>query len=436
MTLESLKLNLEHEKKIINELSMLMKQAERRKGREKALIDRTITSLINQLKIINNSIPSILEHISPIKKLKPEEEKVKGLASMSYEHPEGRRLITVKESDKRKFLEELSLSDINLERIKKEYKVEKVKSFTGFKKPNPYAKLSNKFFSGISEKLIERGKFSSLNLNLRKANLPFLLNTYISMMFFTILISIFIAIGVFVLLIFFDVSINSPFLVKPAVMFTLARMLRNVLVSLAIPVLTLICFYFYPYTEQQSMGGRIDQELPFVVIHMAAIAGSGIEPSQIFKIIALGKDYPYTSQEIKKVINQVNIYGYDLVNALRNSARNTSSNRLAELFNGLATTISSGGSLTEFLDKRAETLLFDYKLDKEKATKVAETFMDIYISIVIAAPMIMMLLLILISVSGMSIGLSIDALTIIILLIVALINIVFLIFLHIEQPKY
>jgi len=48
----------------------------------------------------------------------------------------------------------------------------------------------------------------------------------------------------------------------------------------------------------------------------------------------------------------------------------------------------------------------------------------------------MMLLLILISVSGMSIGLSIDALTIIILLIVALINIVFLIFLHIEQPKY
>jgi flagellar protein FlaJ len=171
-------------------------------------------------------------------------------------------------------------------------------------------------------------------------------------------------------------------------------------------------------------------------MHMSAIAGSGIEPSQIFKIIALGNEYPYTKQEIKKILNQINVYGYDLVNALKNSASTTSSPKMAELFNGLATTISSGGSLTDFLDKRTETLLFDYRLEKERSTKLAETFMDIYISVVIAAPMIMMLLLVLISVSHISIGLGILEITLLIISIISLINILFLVILKVKQPGY
>ena len=139
---------------------------------------------------------------------------------------------------------------------------------------------------------------------------------------------------------------------------------------------------------------------------------------------------------MKKVINQVNVYGYDLVNALKNAARATSSTKIAELFNGLATTISSGGSLTSFLEKRTETLLFDYRLERERSTKMAETFMDIYISVVIAAPMIMMLLLVLMSVSQISLGLSLEALTVLIISIVALINLIFIAVLHIKQPVY
>ena len=102
----------------------------------------------------------------------------------------------------------------------------------------------------------------------------------------------------------------------------------------------------------------------------------------------------------------------------------------------MATTISGGGSLTLFFEKRAETLLFSYKLDKERRTKSAEAFMDIYISIVIAAPMIMMLLLILISISGMSIGLSLGQLSLIVIASVALINIIFLSLLHLGQSGY
>jgi len=113
---------------------------------------------------------------------------------------------------------------------------------------------------------------------------------------------------------------------------------------------------------------------------------------------------------------------------------NTSSKKLAELFNGLATTINSGGDLTKFFEERSNSLLFDYNLEKEKNTKLAETFMDIYISVVIAAPMILMLLLMMMRISGLGVPFSTGAITLMMITGVSFINLIFLTFLHIKQP--
>ena len=147
----------------------------------------------------------------------------------------------------------------------------------------------------------------------------------------------------------------------------------------------------------------------------------------IFKCFAL-------EREFIKLINEVNILGKDLVGALRNRASNSPSKKLSELFNGLATTITSGGNLQEFFGKRSQTLLFEYHLEREKYTKSAETFMDIYISVVIAAPMILMLIVMLMKISGFGVSLSMNALTLIIVLGVFLINVFFITFLQLRQP--
>jgi flagellar protein FlaJ len=191
--------------------------------------------------------------------------------------------------------------------------------------------------------------------------------------------------------------------------------------------------YSYPSLEKKSAESAIDQELPFATIHMAAISGSMIDPSKIFSIMISTKEYPHIEKELVKLMNEINIYGYDLVSALRNIAFNSPSKKLAELFNGLATTINSGGNLPDFFNKRAETLLFEYKLEKEKSNKAAETFMDIYISVVIAAPMILMLLLMMMKISGLGLSLSTSLITLIMVLSVAVVNVVFIVFLHLKK---
>lgn len=432
MSLQNLKQNIQEEREIVNEILLFSRQFSGT-DREKEMLSQTTNALLGMLKIINDSIPSLAESISPLKKLDGSEVKqVKGLVSLTYEKAGKEKEITINEFDRKKFLEDLRILDISVKKIKKGESKEI--AFREFKKPSMYAKVSNKFFSGISNKLVQKGYFDNINKDLRKANMPFIINTYVSIIFFTTLLSAIFSVFLFLLLIFFKLSIDFPFLVPAD--FALSRLAKNFGICLAIPVIIFISAYFYPYTEKESIGKRIEQELPFVVVHMSAIAGSGIEPTQIFKIIALGREYPYMKQEIRKIMNQVNFFGYDLVSALRSSAKTASSAKLSELLNGMATTISSGGSLIEFLNKRAETLLFDYKLEREKSTKMAESFMDIYISVVIAAPMIMMLLMILMSTGIVNLGLSISAVTIIIISIVALINMVFLIFLHLKQPTY
>jgi len=168
---------------------------------------------------------------------------------------------------------------------------------------------------------------------------------------------------------------------------------------------------------------------------MAAIAESMSNPKGIFSILIKTGEYKELKKEFTKLVNEINVHGMNLVSALRNSALKSPSTNLTDLFNGLAITINSGGDLKDFFDERAKTLLFEHKITREKNTKIAETFMDIYISIVIAAPMIFMLLLMIMNISGIGINLTPSMIGLLIIVGVALINFVFLIFIYIKSPS-
>jgi len=302
---------------------------------------------------------------------------------------------------------------------------------------------SNEFVVGFQlagiRDIVELGGnyFNELKEALTKGNFTILTSSYISMIFLTTLLSVFAGIILTLFFLLIGISTASPFiyLVDFSEANILLRLLKVIWLIPVIPLITFLTIYFYPSMERDSLERNIDYELPFATIQMSAIAGADIEPSNIFRIITLSKEYPYIRNEAKKLMNQINLYGYDLVTALRNIAIASPSRSWADLINGISTTIRSGGDLARYLNKKSETLLFEYKLKREKATKSAETFMDIYISVVIAAPMLMMLLLIMINISGIGINITIPALTIIVISIVGLINIIFLVFLHLSQRK-
>ena len=267
-------------------------------------------------------------------------------------------------------------------------------------------------------------------------NSRFVVGTYASMIFFTIMLSLFFSLFLFVILLFYNVSLAFPFLsaIEESV---LLRFVKVFWIVFAIPLVTGVLMYFYPKTEGKNIGAKINQELPFVAIHMSAIATSGVEPVSIFEIIVKSEEYKNTRLEFRKLLNLINFQGYNLVTALKKIARASPSVKLRELLDGLATTITSGGDMHEFLDKHADSLLFDYRLEREKYTKTSETFMDIYISIAIAAPMILLMLFVIMGGTGMYfLGLTAPIMSVLIILAVIFLNIGFLIFLRLKQPVF
>jgi len=396
MKIEELKQNLENARTLAREMETVETAAASSKEEEKELMQRFLANAKEQLKTISSIIPSFFE----------KERKIS-------------HKIEYNASEKKKYLRELGLEASTLKAVRK--KIEKrgleiSKLREMYKKPGFFTKMSGKIFSGFSLNLVNKGMFKNINNHLRKANMPYLLSTYVSIALLCSAVLFFLAIFAALLLM---QSLG-------AIAF---------LIALAIPIISFFTILYYPLSEAASSKGKIDDELPFAIMHMAAIAGSGVEPSKVFAILAASPEYPTVRKEMRKIVNLINFYGYDLTTALKNTAKTTSSERLAELLNGISTTISGGGELRNYLDKIAEDSLMDYKLRRKRFTTISETYADIYTGLLIAAPLIFMLILVLMNVLGGGIaGMTTSTVALIGIGALVVLNIGFLIFLQISQP--
>ncbi|MEK6840433.1 MAG: type II secretion system F family protein [Nanoarchaeota archaeon] len=456
MTTEKLKENFEKQKKIAEEISMLLEEMKSSESKEeKEMLSSQIESLIEYLKKSGEGIIGETEGLSVPRPLNMHEnmdmhgnipqnapeiqamQKTREKAVKKEKTGDLPRPISLGEEPGKKFPAKIKeekiteLEKLTLKRMKK--KSEKTKEKKE-KRPSTYVKLASSFFYKTSMALIKKGEFYNLKRNLVRANMEFVPANYISFVFFTTLVSFFVAIFVTGFFLFFNFVASPPFFVLAGEEFG-QRFLKVFSMLIFIPAVVYLFTYFYPSMERKSLESKINRELPFATIHMSSISNSMIEPSKIFSIILSTEEYPNLKKEFTKLLNEVNIYGYDLVTALRDMAFNSPSRKLADLYNGIATTITSGGDLPEFFEKRAQTLLFEHRIEMEKQAKAAETFMDIYISVVIAAPMILMLLLMMMRISGLGISLSAGMITLVMVLGVSTMNILFLAFLQMRQSE-
>ncbi len=434
-TFMDLKKIISIEKKAIEEISSLL--TSNPSNRENPAILSQINSLKHHLNQENNKIPLLLNKLNLVRILDSNgnERIVEEAMKNQYKEKKDKKNFIQKFEEDSKLTKEFKITKAEknivkrLEKSKKEEAAKKNKS----KLPNLYAGLSSRVFSDFARPLVDSKTFAGVIRDLLKTNMGFIPSAYISVLLFSVLISEGVALILFLFLLFFNVSTVAPFITP--VTDLVSRFLGLFWILFVIPIITFVFLYVYPSLERRNLENGIDQELPFATISMSAIAGSKIEPTNIFNIIISTGEYPHLKNQFTKVMNEIGIYGHDLVTALRNSADNCPSRKLSDLYNSLATNITSGGDLGEFFEKRSESLLLDYRLERERYTRASETFIDVYISIVIAAPMILMLLLMMIEVSGLGISLAPTTISLIMILGVAGVNLVFLVFLRIKQPS-
>tara|TARA_Y100000034_G_C6906259_1_gene420659 strand:- start:2645 stop:3949 length:1305 start_codon:yes stop_codon:yes gene_type:complete len=423
---EKIKKIIAREKEAVKEIDILLKDLAGDPGpSEKRVATNQIASLKKYLSKTNNSLGEELKSLSLAKKVPKHTPVKEAVKPVEEDHEEE---VKFKGKADHKEFELSELEKLTLKRLKKKEKKKKEKKI---KHPSLYVKFSNKVFSETATKLIQEPFFNRTRRDIIKSNLEILPRSYLSMMLMTSLLAFVASIFLIIFFLFFSFGIEIPFITLASESIW-SRLVKTFWMLIVFPLASFALLYLYPGLERKSDENKINQELPFATIHMSAVSGSMIDPTKIFSILVSTGDYPNISKQFVKLLNQINLQGSSLVNSLRSTAFNSPSEKLSDLMGGLATTITSGGDLPDFFEKRAQSLMLDYRLEKEKYAKTAETFMDIYISVVIAAPMILMLLLIMMNVSGLGGGVSAGTISLIMVLGVSVINFGFLVFLHVR----
>ncbi len=307
----------------------------------------------------------------------------------------------LEKKEKERYIKELGIKKEELEdfvkieklKAKKKIKETKTADFTLYK-PNQIGALANTFMKHFADDLIKKYPkfFKPLFDTFLKVNMNILSRSYVaSILFFSLLAFPF-------FLLFLSVFWWMVNTVYPLSYFWVLGF------SIFFALLTPPALYIYPASLIGDRQKAIKADLPFALVHMSAVAGSGAAPISIFELLAESDEYPELKKEIKKILNYVNLFGYNLSNALRNVAASTPSEELKELLNGMISTIETGGDLKGYLKEKADDALNIYRLDRKKRVEALGTFSEVYTSVLIASPLLLIITLAIINSIGGEIG--------------------------------
>ena len=282
--------------------------------------------------------------------------------------------------------------------------------------------IAIKLFGRVSDKF--SSSFASLKEALVTANARVLFRTYLSLAFFFAFIT-FAATFLMTLLFVINFKLNLIF-----------ALFGLLIVPLFFASLTFFMIFVYPFSVSQTRRRDIEANLPFALTHMAAVSESGAPPLTIFKILSKFSEYGELSKEADKITRNVELFGLDEISALKESANKTSSPELKDVLEGMIVTIQSGGSLKSYLIEESGKAMFEYTVKREKYNQLLSTYADIYTALLIAAPMIFIVVLAALNIMGGNMfGFTIQELMIIGTLALATLNLMFLTFLSLTQPK-
>ena len=282
-------------------------------------------------------------------------------------------------------------------------------------------------FGKLIDKLIEKYDeyFEPLKLATHQANIKILFKTYLVYMFFSSFLTFIITFfGIFAFCSYFNVDL-------------LLTIIGLILIPTFFAFLVFVFIYMWPFSIASVRKKDIETNLPFAINHMSAIAASGVPPYVMFKLLTRFKEYGEVSAESGKIVRNVDTFGLDILTSMKDVIAKTPSLSFKDLLQGILATIQTGGNIQLFLRQKAETALFEYRIAKQKYLELLSAYADIYTAIAIAAPLfLIMVLSIMNMIGGQVFGMAIpDVMKIIIFLIIPAMNLAFLAFIHITQPK-
>ncbi len=246
--------------------------------------------------------------------------------------------------------------------------------------------LSFKFFKHSLDPFVNL--FESIKPDLLKADLGLTLLEYVYVMFFSILL--------FFIIEFPLITIITSIILQDIILAVLFSFTLNIVIVLIV----FFIFYTYPSMAAGNRKNNIEAALPFATTYMATIANSGAPPVTMFKVISQFGEYGEVSKEAEKIYRDVEVFGMDLIGAIRKTASRTPSEELKELLWGLDTVLASGGNTSDFLHEKSRLFISEYGRKLQRYSRTLSLLIEIYLTLILVGSVFFVIITALMSILG------------------------------------
>ncbi len=205
--------------------------------------------------------------------------------------------------------------------------------------------------------------FPTTKSTLEKARVKIYPETYISLMFFTALLTV--PISIFVGF----VALSFGFL--------------PLLILVPIPLFVMLGFIVVPLNNASDRSTSLEREMPFAAAYISVMSSGGIAPYTSFKRLTQVDLMPAMSKEARDIIKDVELFGVDPLTALEVAAKKTPLDIFKEFLGGYASTVIIGGDIGHYLERKAEDIFkaraLRVKAAAERLGMLLETFIIVMV---------------------------------------------------------
>ena len=165
------------------------------------------------------------------------------------------------------------------------------------------------------------------------------------------------------------------------------------IVSFAIVAgITFLVFLLYPGFVSGNRKRNIESTLPYAINYVTAMSTAGIPPAEIFRQLGSSTIYGESATEARFIALEIDLFGRDLIDALRVVSSTTPSFRMKEFLQGSMGCISAGSNLTEYFRNKAEQYALENRQTQKMFLETLGLIAESYVTAMVAGPLFLIIL--------------------------------------------
>ncbi len=156
--------------------------------------------------------------------------------------------------------------------------------------------------------------------------------------------------------------------------------------------ITYLVFLLYPGISAGERRRNIDATLPYAINYVTAMSTAGITPAEIFRLLGESTIYGESAVEARYIAREIDIFGRDLIDALRIVSVYTPSLRMKDFIQGASASISAGSNLTEYFRSKAEQYALENRQEQRTFLETLGLIAESYVTALVAGTLFLIIL--------------------------------------------